>query len=178
MTLEQLYHAIRAACNVCGDNELWVFGSQSILGTYQNPPADLVASIEVDVQPVNHPHKANLIDGALGEMSAFHQTNNYYVEGVLMEGLVMLPDGWQLRTVRLQDSNASRPSIGYCLEVHDLAVSKVLAFRPKDRDFVRSLFVHELADIDIVLKRLESTNASQELKLHVSDWLRALREEL
>jgi hypothetical protein len=31
MTREELEHAIRAAC-VTGDSELWVFGSQSILG--------------------------------------------------------------------------------------------------------------------------------------------------
>jgi hypothetical protein len=34
MTYEQLEHAIRAACDVAGDTELLVFGSQAILGSY------------------------------------------------------------------------------------------------------------------------------------------------
>jgi hypothetical protein len=34
MTREQLEHAIRAACDVTGDNEVYVFGSQAILGQY------------------------------------------------------------------------------------------------------------------------------------------------
>lgn len=32
MTRSQLEHAIRAACEVANDTELWVFGSQAILG--------------------------------------------------------------------------------------------------------------------------------------------------
>lgn len=34
MNREQLGHAIRAACDVSGDNELYIFGSQAILGQY------------------------------------------------------------------------------------------------------------------------------------------------
>jgi len=32
MTRDQLEHAIRAACDVSKDAELWIFGSQAILG--------------------------------------------------------------------------------------------------------------------------------------------------
>jgi hypothetical protein len=31
MTREQLEHAIRAACEVSEDSEIWIFGSQAIL---------------------------------------------------------------------------------------------------------------------------------------------------
>jgi len=55
MTREQLEHAIRAACEVSEDNEIWIFGSQAILGEFPNAPKDLRASIEVDVQPRNRP---------------------------------------------------------------------------------------------------------------------------
>jgi hypothetical protein len=34
MTREELEHAIRAACDVSGDDEVYVFGSQAILGQY------------------------------------------------------------------------------------------------------------------------------------------------
>jgi len=34
MTREQLEHAIRAVCDLTNDSEVYVFGSQAILGTY------------------------------------------------------------------------------------------------------------------------------------------------
>ena len=55
MTRDQLEHAIRAACDVAGDTEVIVFGSQAILGSYPDAPESLRASIEVDVQPKNYP---------------------------------------------------------------------------------------------------------------------------
>ncbi len=51
MTRDQLEHAIRAACDVADDTELFVFGPQSILGEHPDAPPALRASIEVDVQP-------------------------------------------------------------------------------------------------------------------------------
>ena len=53
MTRDQLEHTIRAACDVSKDTELWIFGSQAILGEFPNAPESLRASIEVDVQPKN-----------------------------------------------------------------------------------------------------------------------------
>ena len=78
MTRDQLEHAIRAACDVAEDSEVWVFGSQAILGEFPDAPEALRASIEVDMQPKNRPDKADLVDGALGEMSQFHKTHDFY----------------------------------------------------------------------------------------------------
>jgi hypothetical protein len=82
MTRAQLEHAIRAACDVANDTELIIFGSQAILGEYPDAPADLRASIEVDIQPRNRPEAVDKIDGALGELSLFHGTHGFYVQGV------------------------------------------------------------------------------------------------
>ena len=81
MTREQLEHAIRAACDVSEDTEIWIFGSQAILGEFPNAPEELRASIEADVQPKNRSDKVDAIDGALGELSYFHQTHGFYVHG-------------------------------------------------------------------------------------------------
>ena len=79
MTRDQLEHAIRAACDVAEDSEVWVFGSQAILGEFPDAPEALRASIEVDMQPKNRPDAADAIDGALGELSPFHEANGFYV---------------------------------------------------------------------------------------------------
>jgi len=94
MNREQLEHAIRAACEVSGDNELLIFGSQAILGQYPEAHEELRQSIEVDVCPKNKPEAVDKIDGALGENSMFHQTHGFYVHGVSIES-AKLPKGLQ-----------------------------------------------------------------------------------
>lgn len=64
MTREELEHAIRAACQVARDNELWILGSQAILGGDPSAPEALRQSPECDVVPKNYPDRADLIDGA------------------------------------------------------------------------------------------------------------------
>ena len=48
MTFAQLQHAIRAACDIAGDTELWVFGSQAILSEFPEAPESIVAFREKD----------------------------------------------------------------------------------------------------------------------------------
>jgi hypothetical protein len=53
MTREQLEHAIRAAGAICDDRELYIVGSQAILGSCRDAHPDLVRSMEVDIGPKN-----------------------------------------------------------------------------------------------------------------------------
>src|SRR5690348_5954627 len=124
------------------DDEVWVFGSQAILGQYEDAPEELRMSVEVDIAPVNKESKTLQIDANLGELSRFHQTYGFYVHGVSIEAAV-LPKGWERRAKRVRNANTSWKT-GRCVEAHDLAVSKLVAFRPKDLDFVRVLLTQEL----------------------------------
>lgn len=137
MIRADLEHAIRAACDVAGDNEVWVFGSQSILGQHPDAPESLRMSIEVDVDPRNFPDRVELIEGALGEGSQFHRAYGFYVHGVSI-ATAILPRGWQERARKIQNANTGNAT-GWCLESHDLAASKLAAWRDKDREFVRAL---------------------------------------
>lgn len=128
MNINQLYHAIRAACEIADDTELWVFGSQAILGSYPNAPEDLRTSVEVDVQPKNRPERTIRIDGALGELSIFHRTHEFYVHGVSVE-TAKLPDGRKDRVVPVSDEELTRGMTGLCVEVHDLAARQLAAVR-------------------------------------------------
>ena len=51
----------------------------------------------------------------------------------------------------------TRGATGWCLEVHDLAVSKLAAGREKDREYLAVLFLHGLAYPDLVRERLAQT---------------------
>lgn len=51
---------------------------------------------------------------------------------------------------------------GLCLEVHDLAVAKLIAGREKDTNFVTELFRHKLAAAKLVESRLHLSPLSGE----------------
>ena len=153
MRRSELEHAIRAACDVAEDHELVVIGSQAVLGQFPDAPDDLLWSREVDVFPRNHPERSEAIDGALGEFSLFHQTHRFYIHGVGPETAI-LPSGWEGRLVPVKNAN-TRGCTGWCLEAHDLAVSKLAAGREKDVEFVSSLLSHELVKLDQLRGRIE-----------------------
>jgi hypothetical protein len=176
LTRAQLEHAIRAACDVSGDTEVWVFGSQSILGEHPDAPEALRQSLEADIAPKNLPERVTYIDAALGELSLFHETHDFYVHGVPIESAV-LPDAWEFRTYRLQNQN-TREFIGYCLEGHDLAASKLAAFRDKDRDFVRVLLAEGLIQAAVLLERITWMDVEPGLRDRMERWVRAIRAEL
>ncbi len=176
MTRDQLEHAIRAACDVADDNELLIFGSQSILGGHPNAPPELRASVEVNVQPRNHPEAVDKIDGALGELSMFHKTHGFYVQGVSIE-VAHLPEGWEDRTHQVKNDN-TRGNTGYCLEAHDLAASKLAAYRDKDRDFVRVLLIEQMIDVDIFLHRIDQIPVADEIKERSVNWVKRTVEDL
>jgi hypothetical protein len=99
MTRAELEHAIRAACDVSGNNEVYVFGSQAILGQYPDAPESLRQSAEADIAPVRAIHMVDIIDGNPGELSTFHSTFGFYVHGVSIDAAV-LPTGWQKRELK------------------------------------------------------------------------------
>lgn len=82
MTRAELEHAIRAACDLTGETEVIVFGSQAILGQFPNAPAELRQSAEADVALKHALHKIDAIDGNLGEDSQFHRLHGFYVHGI------------------------------------------------------------------------------------------------
>jgi hypothetical protein len=153
MKRADLEHIIRAAAAITNQYEIVVVGSQSILGAWPNPPEFLAISTEADVYPLKRPDLADLIDGAMGEGSVFHETFDYYAQGVGPETAV-LPEGWQDRLVSIQNSNTDL-KIGYCLEPHDLAASKLIANREKDKDYVAHMLLHKMIDPALLLQRLQ-----------------------
>lgn len=155
MKRHELEHLIRAAADIADDDEIVVVGSQSILGQFPDAPDTLLVSNEADVYPRNRPERADLIDGTIGELSPFHDTYGYYAQGV-GETTATLPAEWQARTVTIQNDN-TRGAKGLCLEAHDLAVSKLVPWRDKDRRFLEALVLHGMIDEATIRRRLVET---------------------
>lgn len=157
MTRAQLEHLIRAAADITDDDEIVVIGSQAILGQFPDAPEAMRVSVEADLFPLNHPERADVIDGTIGELSPFHETFGYYAQGV-GEETACLPQGWKERLVVVQNQN-TRGARGLCLEVHDLLVAKAIAGRDKDFDFLREAAQHRLADPETLIHRLGGVEA-------------------
>ena len=177
MRYDQLEHAIRAACDVAGDSELLIFGSQAILGSFPAAPESLRASIEVDVQAKNRPEMTIFIDGALGEGSRFHATHGFYVHGVSIE-TATLPEGWFERTVTVSDPVGTQGNMGYCIEAHDLAASKLVAFREKDRLFVITLLKEQLIQAGVLKERVSLLPLEDAAKHRLTRWVAAILDDL
>ena len=152
MKRAQLEHAIRASGAISGDPELYVVGSQSILGAHPDAPAELCRSMEVDIAPKNHPELESLIEGSIGELSPFHVTFGFYVDGIDIAAIA-LPAGWQDRLVVVENPNANGYR-GLCLDPGDLAVAKLVAHREKDLEFVRVMLREKLVTPDELTTRL------------------------
>jgi hypothetical protein len=148
----ELEHVIRAAAAVTGDRELVVLGSQAILGQFPDAPEELLASREADVYPRNHPERGIEIDGSLGDGSYFDASFGYYAHAVGPE-TATLPEGWEGRLIEVCNENTGGAT-GWCLEIHDLLLSKCVAGRERDWRFVEDAVRHALADPAELRRRL------------------------
>jgi len=156
MTREQFEHAIRAAGAVLGVSDVLVIGSQAVHGSMEEPvPIEAARSVEVDVAVRGDVdgRMADLIDGAIGEASMFHDTFGYYAQGVV-ESTARLPEGWQERLVRFE-SPGTHGVVAWCLELHDLWIAKAIAGRDKDREFCESLLNGQAVDPNQLQARLD-----------------------
>jgi hypothetical protein len=154
MTREQLEHLIRAAAVIVDDDAIVVIGSQAILGQFPDAPESMRVSVEADLFPLNHPERADVIDGSIGELSPFHETFGYYAQGVDPRTAI-LPEGWKERLVVIRNEN-TRGAKGLCLEVHDLLVAKTIAGREKDLAFLDDAARHRMADPEVLIERLST----------------------
>jgi hypothetical protein len=152
MTRDALEHLLRAAAALTNERDFIVIGSQAILGQFLAAPRALLVSIEADLYPRDAVAKSDLIDGAIGELSQCHETFGYYAHGV-DETTAVLPAGWQTRLIRLHNENTGGAT-GWCLEVHDLASSKLVAGRERDVEFVRVLLRERMVDAALLDRRL------------------------
>lgn len=156
MKREQFEHAIRAAGAVLGTRDVLVIGSQALHASVTGElPIEAERSVEVDVAAMQGDPdgtKADLIDGSIGEASMFHSTFGYYAQGVV-QSTAQLPAGWRERLVRFE-TPATTGVVAWCLEPHDLWVSKAIAGREKDLEFCRALVERGLVQGERLRQRI------------------------
>ena len=91
------------------------------------------------------------IDGSLGDGSYFDAAFGYYAHAVGPE-TAKAPAGWEERLVPIRNENTGGAT-GWCLEIHDLLLSKCAAGRDRDWTFAKEALRHGLADPDELHRR-------------------------
>lgn len=178
MTREELEHIIRASADITGHYEFVIIGSQSMLGAVPRPQPEFTVSMEADIYPLQAPGLADLIDGAIGEGSPFHDHHGYYAQGVGPD-TATLPGDWMSRVHRVQNGNTN-DRVGYCLDLLDLFLAKAAAGREKDRAFCMALIKHQHVEPEHALElvaRMPLTDAEQRtLRARVRRWAKAVAQ--
>jgi hypothetical protein len=154
----------------CKKTHLWSLEAKRFCWRFA--PEELRMSRELDLYPALHPEKADLIDGAIGAMSSFDQTFGYHADGVGPETAVM-PDDWRTR----EQLHYVGDVTVICPEVHDLAVSKCVAGRDKDADFVRALIKHRMIELPVMLQRISMLDRAKYPVQHITQWVQRRAQE-
>lgn len=68
--------------------------------------------------------------------------------------------------------------IGWCVEAHDLAASKLIAFREKDTDFVRRLILENMIGINELINCIRLIDTEKELKERALNWTKRIAADI
>lgn len=153
MTLYQFRHILRAARAISNCNFFVVFGSQAILGHFAYAPEEYEfwQSRELDLAPLPFEQKlSDLIEGCIGELSAFDAAYGVYAHATA-DYTPVFPAQWEARAknIEFDGTLAQVPSF------EDLAMSKYIAGREKDHEFIAKMWQSGLLDYEIIISLLE-----------------------
>lgn len=163
MKKAELEFALRRAGEIAREKDFIIFGSQAIWSVVSNAPKIVVISSEVDLYPRNNLNAVSLLVRELGPRTPFFQKHGYYVDCV-DPGVATLPDGWTERLVPFRTKNTGGVT-GWCVEIHDLVASKLVAGRDKDFQFVTALYKSKLVHEGVLINRIEKLPVSDASKL-------------
>jgi hypothetical protein len=175
MNREQLSHLLRAIADATGEKDILVIGSQAILGSHDEVelPPETTLSMEADLGFFDdlNDEKSDLVDGVVGELSRFHEAFGIYGHGVSVTTAVVSA-GWRERLV-LFANPATGAARGWCLEPHDLTVSKLVRGDPRDYQFADALMRAGYIDRDVLVDRLASTpGIGDATRARIARWVR------
>jgi hypothetical protein len=168
----QVLHVVRAASAISGQMRWVVVGTQAAALWPGQCSELLLQSMELDLYPADDPSLAELVDGAIGEESTFHDTFGYYAHGVGPE-TATLPEDWLSRATTVLESVTQAQVL--VPSPTDVAISKLCAFREKDLRWVQELLRLRLTTVEAVLQALERTTVEKALREQATRWLAGQR---
>jgi hypothetical protein len=172
MQRHQLQHVILEIGRRFDLRDFHIVGSAAILAALPDPPAgSLTATRDVDVIPPGDDGQlADRISFVLGEASDFDIEHGYYAQGVSLRTPAFAPADWQARALPVRVAEYT----GWCMEPHDLVLSKLGAGRDRDLEFARDAATLGLVRRDELLARLESVTCTDDHRRQITARVHAL----
>ena len=160
MRKSDLHSLILEFREVSSEDPPIIVGSQALYAFTDSLPEVARRSIECDflLSSGNFGKRAE-IDKKLGVFSEFQVENGFFADTLGM-ATVVLPDGWEQRLKPLAAMDGR--VVALCLDVCDLAISKLIAGRDKDFRFLESLIAIELLPFDEFLERIQLARSKVE----------------
>ena len=152
MRKSDLFELLSAIKSLAPDEITIVVGSQAVHLVTNFPPEIVRQSIEYDFL-LTGDGKSEIraaINKKLGVFSPFQIEHGFYADALGL-ATVILPTGWHERLQTLKNENGN--IIAYVAEIHDIAVSKLIAGREKDYIFLKELILLEHLSIETFLER-------------------------
>ncbi len=152
MRKADLFELVRQIKTITFDELPIIVGSQAVHLVTNFPPEIIQQSIECDFIFISGKSDTRVeINKKLGVFSNFQLEKGFYADALGL-ATVILPTNWQERLQTFKDENAE--TIAFVAEIHDIAVSKLIAGREKDFLFLKELFVRGLIEIEIFIERV------------------------
>lgn len=152
MRKSDLFELVRQIKVITSDEMPIIVGSQAVHLVTDFPPEIIQQSIECDFLFSSGKSETRIeINKKLGVFSNFQLEYGFYADALGL-ATVILPTGWRERLQPFKDESGE--IIALVAEIHDIAVSKLIAGREKDFLFLKELFLREFIEIDIFIKRV------------------------
>ena len=150
----QFFDLIRRVSELTQITEPVIVGSHSLFAVTDFVPAIVDRSLEADFLLGPHGHEViEMVRDNLGYTSDFYKQHGYFADPLGM-AVVSFTPGWQDRLQPLKDDNGQ--VVAKCLEIHDLAVSKLIAGRDKDLIFLCDLLDSRMILMEALMERAET----------------------
>ncbi len=169
MKRDDVMHVLRSAVVITGCKEWVVLGSQALALWDGDRSAPLEASEEVDLYAPESEAMTDLVEGTLGEGSMFQDTFGYFAHGVGPD-TATFPATWTARSrvVAIPGTDEATVRVPHPT---DIAIAKLIAFRPKDIAFVSELMRCGFTTREQVRTALNEVAGEQERVQRALRWL-------
>lgn len=176
MNVAEVKKLIRAACEATEQPEVYIIGSQAIHAALldRDVPPSVSGSREVDMFPAEDDALGTVaarLEALTGVLSDLDNELGVYVDTVDPD-TGSRPVGWEDRVIPLA-ADGEPPAVGLCLEPNDLCVSKLVAHRDQDFEFVAEVLALGLADTRTIRRRMGGTTMPAPIRHHLKGWLDA-----
>jgi hypothetical protein len=140
-----LFELIREINEISLEEKPIIVGSQAVHAVAEFLPEIAQKSIECDFLLTGGKSEIRAaINKKLGVFSNFQLEHGFYADALGL-ATVVLPTDWEKRLRPMTDDKDE--IIAYCAEMHDIAVSKLIAGREKDFRFLNDAFLLEIISI-------------------------------